>query len=88
VRCSVINAATLGASVRMKIVEFDEQWRISASRIMSMDDGLLNCHDFSVTESSYVFFQVKPPCHACSAPMTCHQEGGSWTRGNPQGLQI
>ena len=42
----------------MEVVEFDEGWNQLGCRAVHMDDGLINCHDFAISASSYVFFQV------------------------------
>ena len=51
----------------MEVVEFDEAWTQLGCRVVHMDDGLINCHDFAISASSYVFFQVE----LAPEPPTC-----------------
>ena len=53
----------------MEVVEFDEAWNQLGCRAVHMDDGLINCHDFAISDSSYVFFQVVPALEPLSCAM-------------------
>lgn len=42
----------------MKIAEFDYAWQKLRQREVTIPECIINSHDFSVTDTSYVFFQV------------------------------
>ena len=49
----------LGASMHIEVVEYDEAWRRVGGNSFAMKDSFFNPHDFGMTPSHYVFFQVR-----------------------------